>query len=199
MGSWNPTAYRAWYLAGALLAAAFLGHGTAWLVLPKRIAGFLTWGLVLYTGAVTALALSAPLALERLTAGDQLSGRALPEISALLWATPRFHTIFLNGYGALLLVGGALWSAWKMRSDPALLYRRWGTIAIAMGGMAMGAVGTLNRFGFSGAQSIGEVVSILLIFGGFKLAAMRRVSRAPAVGTGPAERARVLHDPSSAA
>jgi hypothetical protein len=133
MGSWNPTAYRAWYLAGALLAAAFLGHGTAWLVLPKRIAGFLTWGLVLYTGAVTALALSAPLALERLTAGDQLSGRALPEISALLWATPRFHTIFLNGYGALLLVGGALWSAWKMRSDPALLYRRWGTIAIAMG------------------------------------------------------------------
>lgn len=176
-GGWTPLAYRLWYAAGALFAAAFLGHGTGWLLLPKKLAQALTWGLVFYGGAVLALALAAPLTLANLTASDQLSGRAFPEIGAALAATPRFHTIFLNSYGAALLVFGTLYSAWRMARQPELRYRMWGTVLIAAGGMAMGAVGTLNRLGFSGAQSLGEVVAIGLIFAGFKLAGRRRVSR----------------------
>lgn len=172
-------AYRGWYAAGALFAAAFLGHGTTWLLLPKKGAQILTWALVFYAGATLALALAAPLELANLSPADALSGRAFPEIGAALAATPRFHTIFLNSYGALMLVAGALFSAWRLFGKPELANRMWGTLLIAGGGMAMGAVGTLNRFGFSGAQSLDEVSAIVLIFIGFKLAARERRARAP--------------------
>lgn len=180
-GGWSPFAYRLWYLAGALLAAAFLGHGTGWLLLPKKLVRALSWGLVFYSGVVLSLVFTAPLELTRLPPGDQLSGRAFPDIAADLMATPRFHTILLNSYGAALLVLGALYSAWRLMAKPDLRHRMWGTIAIAAGGLAMGAVGTLNRFGFSGAQSLGEVVAIGFIFVGFKLAERRRVLRTPVV------------------
>ncbi len=180
-GSWTPLSYRSWYAAGALFAAAFLGHGTAWLLLPRRWAQALTWLLVFYAGAVLALALAAPLELAKLGSADQLSGRAFPDLGTALAATPRFHTIFLNSYGAAMLVLGALVSAWRLFGRPESANRMWGTILIAGGGIAMGAVGTLNRFGFSGAQSLGEMLAILLIFGGFKLAARGRTASAPSV------------------
>ena len=141
---WTPLTYRVWYASGALFAAAFLGHGTAWLVFPKRVAQGLTWLLVLLTGATLALALSAPLELSQLGGGEALSGRGFPATGAAGWASPRSFTPFLNLYGA-----------------------------------AMGTVGTLNRFGFAGLQSAGEVVALLLIFWGFKLA-NRRAQTSPA-------------------
>lgn len=36
---WNPTVFRIWYLAGAILVAAWLGQGTAELLIRRRIGG----------------------------------------------------------------------------------------------------------------------------------------------------------------
>ena len=169
---WTPLTYRLWYASGALFAAAFLGHGTAWLVFPKRVAQSLTWLLVLLTGATLALALSAPLELSHL-GGEALSGRGFPAIGDAGWASPRSFTPFLNVYGAAVLILGALFTAWQLWFKVELAPRMWGTLLIAGGGVAMGTVGTLNRFGFAGLQSVGEVTALLLIFWGFKLANKR--------------------------
>ena len=176
---WTPLTYRVWYASGALFAAAFLGHGTAWLVFPKRVAQGLTWLLVLLTGATLALALTAPLELSQLGGGEALSGRGFPAIGAAGWASPRSFTPFLNLYGAAVLVLGALFTTWRLWFKVELAPRMWGTLLIAGGGVAMGTVGTLNRFGFAGLQSAGEVVALLLIFWGFKLA-NRRAQTSPA-------------------
>ena len=68
----------------------------------------------------------------------------------------------------LVLVGGTLWSAWRMRGRPELRDRFWGTLLVAFGvwfmagfGAAFAALGHLAPF------SISLLVGIALMFIGF--------------------------------
>src|SRR5206468_4231427 len=46
---WTPGLFRAYYLAGGVLTVAFLGAGSAWLLLPKRWRDLLLGGLLVAT------------------------------------------------------------------------------------------------------------------------------------------------------
>lgn len=115
--------FRLWYLTGAMLAPAYLGTGTLWLLAPggtffrwppRGLSAMLTWLLLLISIVAAVLALTASLrsplsdlpASHPLTARDPVTGESFfPAYVVVL-------TILLNTYGTILLVGGALWSLW---------------------------------------------------------------------------------------
>ena len=46
---WNPTLFRLYYLAGGVLTVAYLGAGSAWMLLPRRGRDLLVGGLAVAT------------------------------------------------------------------------------------------------------------------------------------------------------
>ena len=157
---WSPVVFRLWYLFGAILVAAWLGQGTVYLLLPKRIAHALMVALVVASiyGAVRVI--GAELDPARLT-GSELSGHAI--------TTPGVRTLtpFFNLYGTVALVGGAMWSAvvfWRRRI---LLHRTLGNLLIAVGAILPAFGGTFSRMGLPHALYIGELLGVVLIFLGY--------------------------------
>ncbi|HET9017635.1 MAG TPA: hypothetical protein VFN57_18685 [Thermomicrobiaceae bacterium] len=165
-GGWTPTLYRLWYLSGAILAAAYLGQGTAYLMAPRRVAHGLMIVLGLGTVAGAVLALLAPVDLATALSGASVSGAGMPQYVRLL-------TPFFNIYGTLWLVGGALVSVVRFLTRGGSGQRALGTALIGAGAIVIAAGGTLTRFGIPGALYLTELVAVLIIFTGFTLTARR--------------------------
>lgn len=168
---WQEAVFRLWYLSGAMLTAAWLGQGTVYLLLPRRVAHILMVLLLL----VSLLGLHQVLAaqLQPLAQGEPLSGAAIVGGSFARSLTP-----VLNIYGTVALVGGALYSAWRTwryRENPD---RMVGNILIACGAMAPALSGTLSRLGWEQYRYLGELIGAVLMFIGF-LWATRRPRRPP--------------------
>ncbi len=162
---WHPWVFRLWYLFGAVLVAAWLGQGTAYLLIRRRIAGIrIADGLmaVLLVASLFAAyrVFTAQLDPSRMLAGE-LSGHAI--------VTPgvRVLTPFFNIYGVVLLVGGAIYSAWMFWRKRVLLNRTIGNILIATGALAPAIGGALQRFGVPMMLYLGEFIGAVLMFAGF--------------------------------
>jgi hypothetical protein len=83
----------------------------------------------------------------------------------------RLTTPFFNIYGLLTLVGGAIYSAylfWRKRVMP---NRVVANVLIAAGALAIGFASTLTRLGYGEYLYLGELISAILMFIGFRLAA----------------------------
>ncbi len=106
----NNVAFRAWYLFGAMLTAAWIGQGSVYL-LAKRPIPHATLA-VLVVVSLASLYGIATLTLDSTTASSDLSlSEQYQDIMPTTWV--RFPTtMVLNLYGTLALVGGALYSAW---------------------------------------------------------------------------------------
>ena len=119
VAGFNALAFRLWYLFGAMLVAAWLGQGTVYLLLRRRMAGVRMAHVlmaVLFLGSLYGAfkVFSAQLD-PSLMPGASLSGHAI--------VTPgvRILTPFFNMYGTVMLVGGAIYSAfvfWRRRILP---------------------------------------------------------------------------------
>ena len=169
-GAWSEGNYRLWYVSGAMLGVAFLGQGT--LHLLNREAWTRTALEVMVVLAVVAavVVLNAPLNFARLEFASEPSGKAFLEIREAGWGTPRAWTIPFNTYGSLWLIGGALYSTvqlWGRNRARAL-----GTLLIAVSGLMLASTSALNRFGISGLESLGRMVGVSVLFGGFLLTAL---------------------------
>ena len=158
---WNVLVFRLWYLFGAVLVAAWLGQGTVYLLARRRWAN--TSMVLLLLGSVYGLirVFSAQLDPAALTLGGQLSGRAI--------VTPGVRTLtpFLNVYGTLTLVGGAIWSAWIFWRKRVLLHRTLGNLLIAAGALLPAMGGTLSRLGGTSLLYLTELLGAVLMFAGF--------------------------------
>ncbi len=172
---WSRTGFEIYWLLGAVLNVPFLAAGELQLLIRNR-----TFHLVLdvalvfltaYTVAVLrdatfdAHALAQQLPSGKHVFGDGTPAHRLPQL------------ISIPSY--LVLVGGALWSAWRMRGWPELKDRFAGTLAIAIGatliagfGSAFAALGQLPLF------SVSLLVGIAVMFWGF-LRASRASAPAP--------------------
>ncbi len=162
---WHSLVFRLWYLFGAVLVAAWLGQGTAYLLIRKRVAGIRIANIlmgILLLGSIFATfrVFSAQLDPTRMLAGE-LSGHAI--------VTPgvRVMTPFFNIYGVLMLVGGAIYSAWIFWRKRIMLNRTIGNIFIAAGALAPAFGGAFQRFGIPLALYLGEFVGAVLMFVGF--------------------------------
>ncbi len=107
-----------------------------------------------------------------LAVGRELYGHAIvsPGVRSL--------TPFFNLYGVILLVGGAIYSAWIFLRKRIMPNRVIGNVLIAAGSMMPAVGGLLSRFGLSGFLYISELLGAILIFVGF-IAATTRPELAP--------------------
>lgn len=162
---WNPLVFRLWYLFGALLVAAWLGQGTAYLLIRRRWAHVLmiVLGAASFYGAVRVFGAQIdPAAMgSSLHTGSELSGKAIVSGGV------RSLTPFFNLYGTLLLVGGAVYSAWIFWRKRILLHRVIGNVLIATGALLPAFGGAFSRLGIGGALYISELLGAILLFLGF--------------------------------
>lgn len=214
--AWNKWVFFIWYLFGAALNAAWLGHGTLYLLVRKKwrhvVTVFLVGGSLfatflmlqamprLDTAVFTtekpiseqygtkALDEGAIAPADALTITTTYRGSEVTAVRGLLpLGTPvRLTTPFFNIYGLLTLVGGAIYSAylfWRKRVMP---NRVVANVLIAAGALAIGSASTLTRLGYGEYLYLGELISAVMMFAGFRLAAKPQPDEVVSINTVPA-------------
>jgi hypothetical protein len=169
--AWNDVAFRAWYLSGAMLTAAWIGQGSVYL-LAKRPVPHVTLAILVVVSLVSLYGI-VTMTLDSTAASIDLSlGERYRDIMPKTWVRSPM-TIILNLYGTLALVGGALYSAslfWRKR---VLQDRMWGNILIATGALTVALGGALSRLGYGEYLYASELAAAVLMFAGFIVASQR--------------------------
>ena len=118
---WNAFLFRSWYIAGALLGGAPMAQGTVYLLLRRRTANILTAGLVPTIMVAALCVLASPLDLTQ-AEPFRLSG------DVLVWYWVRLFSPFINTYALIYLVGGAILSAYRFRTNASAYHRFVGNV-----------------------------------------------------------------------
>jgi hypothetical protein len=164
---WREPIFRAWYISGALLGGAPLAQGTVYLLLPRRTAHAMTGVLVTFVAiAATAVVLS-PIDYAGVES-HRLTGRVLS------WQWVRLFSPFVNSYAALFLVGGAVYSAFRYRGNPATRHRVVANVLIAIGAILPGIGGAATRMGYTEVLYVTELVGLVLIWIGYRVSVRKR-------------------------
>jgi hypothetical protein len=192
---WTAPTFRTFYLFGAILNVPWLAMGTVYLLAGARAAesgtqsrGFadgVRGGLVLASGFAAGVLVAAPLRAP-VPAGE------LPEGSELFAPLPRVLAAVGSGVAALVVIGGALWSAWRLwrgertaSGRPAATRLVIGNVVIAVGTLVLSASGTLaGRLGKDRAFEVTLVAGIVILFAGFLIATPGRPRPVQPVATG---------------
>jgi hypothetical protein len=207
--AWNRWMFFVWYFFGAALNAAWIGHGTLNLLFRKPWVKIVTGMLVVGSLFAGYLMLQAMPTLDTAifttlkpvseqygtkvvrpgenppagaqTATQTYRGQEVTVIRGLLplGSPVRLTTPFFNIYGLLTLVGGAIWSAYLFWRKRVLPNRVIGNVLIAAGALLIGSASTLTRLGYGEFLYIGELLSAILMFAGFRLAARPQPQEVP--------------------
>lgn len=199
--AWNQWVFFAWYLFGAALNAAWLGHGTLNLLVKKSWVHVVTLALIVGSFFATYLMLQAMPKLDTAVfttdkpISEQYGTKALKsgqtvadgaqtlttayrgeEVTAIRGLLPlgtpvRLTTPFFNIYGLFTLVGGAIWSAYLFWRKRVMPNRVIANILIAAGALSIGFASTLTRLGYGQYLYLGELIAAILMFAGFRYAA----------------------------
>jgi hypothetical protein len=177
---WSRWAFFSWYFFGAALNAAWIGQGTLYLLFSRK--RVLPWTVLLLLGSLAALALMLrvmPLLDETrftrtMPISEQYSSIMPPARGG---ATIRLGTPFLNIYGVIALVGGALWSSYLFWRKRVLPNRVIGNLLIAAGTLVISFASVLTRMGFGAWLYLGELLAAGLLFTGFMVAARFRPNK----------------------
>jgi hypothetical protein len=157
---WSEPVFRAWYISGALLGGAPLAQGTVYLMFSRKVADRLAVALLAVVAVAAAVVLAAPID-HALVEPHRLTGRVME------WRQARLFSPFINTYAATFLIGGAVVSAWRFRSDPTARHRFVGNCFIAVGALLPGIGGTATRFGHTEVLYVTELVGLVLIWIGY--------------------------------
>jgi hypothetical protein len=164
LNGWGRLSFQVYWLLGAVLNVPFLAAGelqllsrnrTVELVIDVVLVFLVAYAIAIVRGAAyDAAGLARQLPSGKLVFGDGTPAHRLPQL------------ISIPSY--ILLVVGALWSAWRMRGRPELKDRFVGTLWIALGatviaglGSAFAALGKLPLF------SVSLLAGIAMMFWGF--------------------------------
>jgi len=153
---------KAWYVAGALLGAWPLSQGTAYLLFRRRTATTLAALVLPLVGLGTLLVILSPVDESRL-APDR------PSAAILTWTSARAFAPLINGYAALLLVGGAVVSARRFARSGDAPQRAAGNALIAVGALLPAIGGSIARRGEVEALYVTEFFGLALIAAGYLL------------------------------
>jgi hypothetical protein len=152
--------YRVFYLFGAILNVAWLALGTVLIVAAR--AGRAALAIVAALTIVSAYACwTTPVDLR--VALD--SGRGYPDGSA-----PRWLAGIGSGLGSVVLIGGALWSAWVWLRQRHNGRRALSNVIIAVGVLIAALGGTVTFTGASGILELTNLLGVSVMFAGFLLA-----------------------------
>jgi hypothetical protein len=167
---WSLILARVYYLTGAVLVVGVLALGELYLLLPGRMPSITPGVSLLIIAVATTAVWSAPIDPARLpTAGWQALERG-PFLVAL--------AAMLNAGGTIVLVGGALFSAWKLRASGGSGERAAGCVLIAVGTVVVALGGTLTRFGRPEYLYLPMALGIAIIFSGVMVTRQPQSARA---------------------
>ena len=158
-GGATETEYRFFYLFGAILNVAWLALGTVYLLVPRAA----TWALLFVLGLTLFAGITVLVSPVDLTAAID-TGKGF-DYAPL----PRVFAAIGSGVGSLVLIGGALWSAWTFLRRRGDGRRALGNVAIAAGVLVAAIGGTAAFTGASGVVEWTNFAGISLIFAGFLL------------------------------
>lgn len=177
---------KTWYLCGGMLTAAWLGQGTVHLLVRKRnVAKSLTIALTVVSLIAFYLVFTASI-----QAGAPAFDPAQPASGQYKEILGRNGftialTIILNTYGAITLIGGAIYSAYIFWRKGVLKNRMIGNILIAIGAMMPATAGTLIKLGVGDWLYVSELLGVVLMYIGFLQATakqeVRKTKEAPAI------------------
>jgi hypothetical protein len=179
---WTEASFKAFYIFGAIVNVPFLALGTVYLLWGERAGDRAFVGVAVAcafaAGVVVGAPLRGPLPSDRLVQGSEVFG-ALPRVlAALCSAVP-----------ALVIFGGAAWSAWRYRRGRML----WSNVLIALGTVLLSSSGLFNSvLGEMDAFAVALVLGITVVFGGFLVAtSATTATRDEATSPQPREAARL--------
>lgn len=159
-GGTTESEYRVFYLFGAILNVAWLALGTLYLLAPRRWADVALVSVAVLSLVAGYAVVSAPVDLT--AAAD--SGRGFPNGSLA-----RILAGVGSGLGSIVLIGGALWSAWVFFSKRHNGRRAIANVVIAVGVLIVAAGGTATFTGASGVLELANLVGLTVMFAGFLL------------------------------
>ncbi|MDQ2805660.1 MAG: hypothetical protein M3Z04_01875 [Chloroflexota bacterium] len=137
---WHDLLARVYYISGAILAVTYLGLGEAILLWPRMTRVSLIIG-ALFTLLTLIVLLTAPIDKTLLTT-DQPWTAVAPKGKVTL---PGILAGVSNTLGTLLIVGGALYSAWVFWRKGIQRQRMIGCILLAVGTLVVASGGTIAR------------------------------------------------------
>jgi len=174
---WTLPVFRAFYLFGAVVNVPVLALGTMYLLGTRRGGDRAALGVLAFAFFAAGVIVSAP-------AHPIPDPTTLPQGSDVFDVLPRVLAAVASGGGALVVLGGAVWSAWKLRSTQRR--RMWANVVIAAGTLVLGASGLLNSvLGQMEAFAVTLAVGVTILYAGFLLAVTP--ARRPATPAMPAE------------
>jgi hypothetical protein len=135
---WSDLVVRLYYISGAILAVALLGVGELLLLAPR-------WKNGLLIGAALFSALTVVAVFVQPINPAELTGPAPWRAVGVTGSLPMILAILSNSFGTLLLVGGALYSAWVFWRKRIQFHRMVGCILLAVGTLVVASGGVLVR------------------------------------------------------
>jgi hypothetical protein len=179
---WSEPTFRLFYLFGAILNVPWLALGTVELLGGPRWGRPCTAVLALVSAFAAGVMAVAPFT-------GPVAGDELPQGSDVFGPLPRILAAVCSGGAALVIVGGALWSAVRLvrgrrrgAAGPSAAPTRLavGNVLIAAGTLILSASGTLNaRLGAETAFAVTLVTGITVLFVGFLVATSASPRRRP--------------------
>ena len=109
---WDNGTFRAFYLLGAVVNVPWLAMGTVYLLVRAEVARRVLWGLVLFSGFAAGVLLSCPM--------ETVHGTAIPVGKDVFGALPRILAAAGSGIAAVVIIAGALVSAWRFLRNPGI-------------------------------------------------------------------------------
>ena len=159
-GGATETEYRLFYLFGGILNVAWLALGTVIIVAPRFTITALALVVLLTVVSIVAVFMS-PVNLQvALNTGRGFADGSLPRILAAVG----------SGVGSLVLIGGALWSAWIFVQRRRNGRRALSNVVIAIGVLIVAAGGTVTFTGATGILEYTNLAGLAVMFAGFVLA-----------------------------
>jgi hypothetical protein len=163
LSNWTPGEFRLYWLLGATLTVPYLAQGELYLLTPRPVANVLFLVLVFGTAFAVAKIGSAPVQLvylhEELPLGKDVFGAgSVAHRLAQLYSIPAY----------VVLLAGAVWSAWRMRGRPERRNRMFGTLGVAAGAtiVAVGS-GIGAAYGHVWLFSVTLAAGVAVMFWGF--------------------------------
>jgi hypothetical protein len=174
---WSTASFRVFFLTGAILNVPWLGLGTVYLLFGQRVGHAMRTVLVLLSGIAVGVVLTAPT--KRAVDPD-----VFPTAKELFGVGPRLFAALGSGIPAVVIIGGALWSALRIMRNRvpaattsarrAAIHPKQlaaGNLLIALGAIVLSASGTIaGRLGKDRAFAITLLVGVSVLFAGFIVA-----------------------------
>ena len=174
---WSNGIFRVFFTFGAIVNVPWLGLGTIYLLAGQRAGNATMRVLLVFSGFAIGVVLTAPIR-------GAIDPSTLPTGSEHFEPLPRILAAVGSSIPALIIFGGAIWSAWRVLrgNTPALTSaatrqvrstRRlaFGNILIAAGAAILSASGTFSgRLGADTSFAITLLAGIVVLFAGFLVA-----------------------------